>query len=197
MLSIVCLCSILIAGEGVRFDAGLRPQFTARQIAGSSEATRAGLAQLAATEHGRKLIEYFNNAEFQVSVTEDTSEDGVGRAPQPGIATLVAATDHSKTKEFDLLLNPAFFRTLPKGMAPLPNQPSSAADVMALAWAGEMLHIYFYAQCISLPHHAREDFQDDWQTIVTELGMPTMTHDDGDERAVMRRRATVRFIGRR
>src|SRR5437867_2228067 len=167
------------------------PRFTDNQIRKTSEATRAGLARWASTEQGRKLIAYFSNREFRVTVTEDLDEMGAGRAPQPGLATLVAAQDHKRTKNYELILNPAFFK-LPTGMDPLPNQPSTPADMMAVAWAGEMLHIYFYSQGISLPHHPRSDFQEQWQTVAVELGMPAVRHDDDDEVA---HTARLRFLG--
>lgn len=173
--------AFLLAGERVRFDAELRPQFTENQISNSAEATRAGLARWAATGQGRRLIAYFNNKEYKIIITEDSSENGIGRAPQPGIATLIAASDHSKVKAYELILNPRFF-SVPRGMAPLPNQPATPSDMMALAWAGEMLHIYLYSEGISLPHHQRSDFQEEWSVMASELGMPAMKHDDDDER---------------
>jgi len=63
-------------------------------------------------------------------------------------------------------------------MHALLNEPANASDMMAVAWAGEMLHIYFYAQGISLPHHPRADFQDQWHAVADELGMVLVTHDD-------------------
>ncbi len=182
MLAIFCF---LLAGERIRFDAELRPQFTDNQVRNSAEATRAGLAKWAATEHGRKLILYFSSREYRIEVTEDSGESSAGRAPQPGIAALAAASDHKKTKVYNLILNPTFFQ-LPKGMTPLPNQPTTPADVMAAAWAGEMLHIYFYSQGVSLPHHQRSDFQEEWRFIAAELGMPALLHDDEDERRPIR-----------
>lgn len=162
---------MFLAGESVQFDAQFRPQFTAHQVEAISEATREGLARWTATEHGRKVIALLNRPEFQITVTEDAAEDGIGRAPQPGIATLLAASDHAKPKVYDVILNPA----------PLTNQPPAMrARVMALAWAGEMLHIDFYARGISLPHHPREDFQDAWQAVAAELGMPAARHEDSE-----------------
>jgi hypothetical protein len=170
----------LLAGERVRFDPQMRPQFTENQMLNSTAATREGLVRFAATEHGKMWIARFSASEYEVTVSEDTDEDGIGRAPQPGIATLVSAGDHSKLKMYELILNPTWFR-IPDGMEPLPNQPVTPADMMAIAWAGEMLHIYFYSQGISLPHHPRPDFQREWRAIAAELGMPNLTHDDGDE----------------
>ena len=134
---------------------------------------------MAATPHGMRLIDYFDASEYEVIVTEDSGEEGVGRAPQPGIATLVAALDHSQKKTYELVLNPTFFR-VPEGMTPLANQPATPADMMAAAWAGEMLHIYFYSLGISLPHHQRPDFQREWRGVAAELGLATLTHDDDD-----------------
>lgn len=169
----------MLAGERVRFNADGAPQFSKAQVLRTAEATRLGLAKWARTAHGRKLIAYFDAREYEIRVAEDSHERAAGRAPQPGIATLVAAYDHVKAKSYDLILNPAFFR-LPAGMEGLPNEPSTSADLMAVAWAGEMLHIYFYALGISLPHHRRADFQEEWRAIAMELGLPRVTHDDGD-----------------
>lgn len=170
----------LLAGEHVRFDPQMRPQFTENQLLNSTAATRDGLTRFAATEHGKTWIARLSASEYEVTVFEDTNEDGIGRAPQPGIATLVSAVDHSKLKVYELILNPTWFR-IPDRMEPLPNQPVTPADMMAIAWAGEMLHIYFYSQGISLPHHPRPDFQREWRAIAAELGMPNLTHDDGEE----------------
>jgi hypothetical protein len=172
----------VLAGEAVRFDGDFRPQFTADQIRNSAEATRAGLARFAATPSGRDLIELFASKEFEVIVTEDSDAPGAGRAPQPGIATLVAAGDQSKTKSYDLVLNPTCDCSTPKGMKHVPTgEPSTITEMMAAAWAGEMLHIAFYARGISLPHHQRADFQEEWHVMATELGFPNLAHDDGDE----------------
>lgn len=184
---LVAIAAVLLAGEPVHFDAGHQPQFTTNQIQNTSFATRNGLAKWAATPHGRHLIDYFAAHGCDIEVIEDTSENAMGRAPEPGIATLV-----SKRKRFVMVLNPAFYK-LPKDMAPLPGQLANASDAMAVAWAGEMLHIYFYARGISLPHHPRPDFQDQWVAIAGELGMTGVRHDDGDEFA---RSVTVRYLGR-
>lgn len=158
----------------------------------SSEATRIGLARFAATPHGRKMIEFLAANGCEVTVVEDGAESGIGRAPEPGIATLVAASTHPlQRKSFEIILNPTYFK-LPKDMWPLPGQVGSPADAMAIAWAGEMLHIYFYAHGISLPHHPRADFQGEWQAIVAELGMPTVPHDDEGEFA---HSVTIRYVG--
>jgi hypothetical protein len=183
---------IVLAGETVRFDARLEPQFTANQIRGTADATRAGLARWAATPHGRKLITWFINNECLITATEDSSDEGVGKAPQPGLATLIAASDHSHLKFYALSLNPLSF-VLPEGMQPLPNQPATPADLMAAAWAAEMLHIAFYARGVSLPHHSRGDFQDEWRAIAEELGFPGMLHDDGAEEERQARRRLIRI----
>lgn len=172
----------LLAGQPVHFDATGRPQFTASQVSATALPTREGLARWAVTGHGREIVAAFDVPEYVVDVIEDDTEEGMGRAPQPGIATLVAAVDHSKRKTYEVVLNPRFFR-MPEGMTPLPNQISTPADMMAAAWAGEMLHIYFYARGISLPHHDRADFQSEWRGVAAELGMPSLTHGDEDDDA--------------
>jgi hypothetical protein len=188
------LSLFMLAGERIAFDAKHRPHFTDHQVRTSAEATRAGLARWAATAHGQKLIDWFNGNEYTINITEDANEPGLGRAPQPGLATLIAANDHSRMKVYDLILNPGFFK-VPDGMNLWPDQPASPADMMAVAWAAEMLHIYFYSQGISLPHHERSDFQEEWQAVARELGMPTVTHNDDDELRAQRRRPTIRMIG--
>jgi hypothetical protein len=172
--------TFVLAGEPVRFDESLQPHFTEQQLKNSSEATRAGLITWAKTGHGQMLIERFSGSEYQINVIEDDSESGIGRAPQPGMAVLLAADNHSKMKCYDLILNPDYFR-IPKDLTPIAlGQPTSAADAMAVAWAGEMLHIYFYSRGISLPHHQRSDFQEEWRSIAEELGYPTLRHEDDE-----------------
>lgn len=195
MLSFGIVCAIVIAGEGVHFDANQQPQFTPRQVASTTEATRAGLTRVAATEHGRALIAFLDRPDFEVDVIEDATERGAGRAPEPGLATLIATGDHAHKKIYAVILNPLFFRPLPKEMEALPGQPATPADAMALAWAGELLHVEYYAHGISLPHHPRPDFQDDWLALATDLGMPTAQHDDAEELPWWRQRAVVRVIG--
>ena len=51
----------------------------------------------------------------------------------------------------------------------------------AAAWAGEMLHIDYYARSISLPHHERPDFQEEWREIARQLGFPNLRHTAEDE----------------
>jgi len=160
--------------------------FCGGQIQDCSPATRDGFARWAATEHGRALI---SRIDGKVIVTEDSTEGAAGRAPEPGIATLTSMGP----RVFTLILNPGF--VLPKGMVPLPDQPATPADMMAAAWAGEMLHIEFYSRGISLPHHQRDDFQQEWSATAAELGFSALRHDDEDERQYRRRRAIVRVIG--
>src|SRR6476469_238221 len=105
--------SLTLAGERVQFAGDFTPRFTPVQMKKSAEATRVGLAKLAKTPHGRKLIAFFNGPEYEIRVTEDPNEEAAGRAPQPGIATFMAAHDRGKVKVYDLILNPAFF-SLPK-----------------------------------------------------------------------------------
>jgi hypothetical protein len=156
-----------------------------QDVQNCSAATRDGFARWAATEHGRAIIERLDG---EVVVTEDANEGGAGRAPEPGIATLSSIG----RRVYSLILNPNF--VLPPGMVPLPNQPATPADMMAAAWAGEMLHVDFYARGISLPHHQRADFQSQWQAVAGELGFPALRHNDDDERGYRQRRAIVRII---
>jgi hypothetical protein len=173
--------AIIVGGEAVRFDAKHAAQFSAAQLRGASPATLSGLARVAATPHGAMLVDFFARREFNVYLIEDGAEDGAGRAPQPGLATLLAVRDHSVVKSYDLILNPVRF-TLPHLTTPLPNQAASATDLMAAAWGAELLHIYFYARGISLPHHERDDFQELWRAIAAELGFPALRHGEDEER---------------
>jgi hypothetical protein len=161
--------------------------FCGGSIESCSPATRDGFARWAATEHGRALIQRLDG---QVIVTEDASEGSPGRAPEPGLATLASMG----ARIYSIILNPTF--AVPKGIEALPRQPVTPADMMAAAWAGEMLHIDFYARGISLPHHARDDFQEEWRAVAAELGFPTLRHDDEDESQARLRRAVVRVLGR-
>lgn len=170
--------AILLAGEPVRFDPA--PRFTVRQLRHITPQTRAGLARWAATEHGRMLINALDAKEYDVVVLEDGGDQSAGNAPPPGIATLAAAGDHSRVKSYVVVLNPDFYGEA-KGMTPLPTQAATRAELMSAAWAAEMLHVWFYTQGISLPHHPRRDFQEMWQAMAVELGFPTMRHDDEGE----------------
>jgi hypothetical protein len=171
----------ILAGEPVAFDEQLLPRFTSGQIALASESTRKGFAMWAATGHGRRSIARFNTREFRIVVIEDLAEYGPGRAPQPAIATLIAANDPSRQKHYELILNPDW--ALPRDFrARLLSAPWQSADVMAATWAAEMLHIWFYAEGISLPHHGREDFQRHWRAVAAELGYPGLAHGDPEVR---------------
>ena len=183
---LLAIASLVLAGERIHVDPRFGPQFTRNQSVNSAEATRVGLARWAATPHGRMMLEYFAANGCEITVIEDDAERGIGRAPEPGIATLVG-----RSHRFAIVLNPTYFR-VPKDMWPLAGQVRNANDAMAVAWAGEMLHIYFYAHGISLPHHSRPDFQDEWQAMAAELGYPTVTHSDDDEFA---HSAIVRYVG--
>ena len=165
--------AIVLAGEAVRFDPA--PQFTLRQLRHTAAATRAGLARWAATEHGRQIINALASKEHDVIVLEDDADRSAGSAPQPALATLVSAGDHSKVKSYVVVLNPTPF-----------GDAASTAELMSAAWAAEMLHVYFYAQGISLPHHPRRDFQEAWRAMAAELGFPAMRHDDGDDAVAWR-----------
>jgi len=179
-----------LAGERIRFDANATPAFTENQFTHSADATRSGLAKWATTPRGRSLILRFNSAEYDVTIREDDQDTGAGRAPQPALATLVAASDHTKTKPYDLILNPTF--KLPNGAIPVSKDPSTPTDMMAAAWAAEMLHIDYYARGISLPHHSRADFQSEWRVMAAELGFPYLPHGDESE-APPRRWRTIRI----
>lgn len=171
---------LVLCGERVRFDVTGAPHFTEKQIANSAAATRKGLEKWAATGRGKKMIAYFDSREFAVIVSESEDEDSAGRAPAPGIATLVASNNHTKLKTYSVILNPVFFH-VPRGMTTLINEPATSADMMAAAWAGEMLHVWFYSQGVSLPHHPRADFQEAWRDVAEQLGVARLQHDDEDE----------------
>ena len=175
--------SLWLGGEPVSFDRDDKPRFTPAQIAHTSIHTRVGLARWASTGQGRSLLEYFRSLGCAIVVIENAQEDGIGRAPQPGLATLVAAGRGNGRQIYQLILNPRTFQ-VPTDMQ-FGRQPSTPADLMTVAWAAEMLHIYFYSQGISLPHHQRDDFQDEWHAVAGELGMPGLAHG-GDEASLER-----------
>lgn len=182
--------ALILAGEPIVVDAAGRGAFTANQLRNSAGATRDGFLRWAATPHGQDLIARLQAREFAVFIEEDPAESGLGRAPQPSLGTLLAASDHARRKSYSVILNPNF--DLPKGFLPLPGEPATSADMMAAAWAGEMLHIDFYARGISLPHHEREDFQEEWRLIARELGFPNLAHSAADEdEQPPRRRARI------
>jgi hypothetical protein len=173
---VLLVLAFLLAGERIQFDSDQQPHFTDKQIRETSEVTRGGLMMWAATETGRRLIRYFDRNEYEVVITEEPMQTVVGRAPHPGIATLLAGGDHSRLKSYDLILNPEFL--LPNSYVNVvpSRQPGTPEGWMAAAWAGEMLHIYYYSLGISLPHHQRTDFQQEWHIMAAELGVPGMPH---------------------
>lgn len=175
------LLTILLANEPVAFDAALRPQFTELQLRSIAESTRAGLAKWAATEEGKAIITRFQAIDREVYISESADESGFGRAPQPSFATMLAANDRTKTKVYQLILNPARAAEYRNAASIDLGEPRTPADVMAVTWAAEMLHIDFYSQGIPLPHHRRADFQDRWLAVATALGFPLVEHGaDGD-----------------
>jgi hypothetical protein len=177
--------AFLLAGESIAFNAAGKAEFTANQLRNSSDATRRGFLRWAATPHGREVIARFDAREFAVLIEEDSSESGLGRAPQPALGTLIAAGNHTARKTYTLILNPNF--DLPQGFTPMPGEPATSEDMMAAAWAGEMLHVDFYARGISLPHHERDDFQEEWRLVARELGFPNLAHAAEDEERPVRR----------
>ncbi|HEY2321349.1 MAG TPA: hypothetical protein VGJ82_00670 [Thermoanaerobaculia bacterium] len=181
MLIAALIYGIVLAGEPVRFDANQKIAFTDAQLHATSAATREGLVRFAATPDGRRMLRHFATAEYTIIVSESDDDSEVASAPEPGIATLIAANDHSILKKYAIVLHPVAF-SLPDGATALPNQATTPADQMAAAWAAELLHIDFYARGISLPHHQRADFQREWRTIANELGFPGMLHGEDDER---------------
>jgi hypothetical protein len=180
MIALVATAFVL-AGEHVMLDGA--PQFTARQVRATAPEVRAGFARWAATPEGKRLLARFNPAEYEIDLVIDENEEGAGRAPQPALATLAGWSDHQAVKRYAVILNPEL--RVPKGRIVFPSsQPATQADMMAAALAGEMLHVDFYSRGISLPHHQRADFQQEWRAIARELGYPDMKHEDDDERAI-------------
>ncbi|SRR6266516_4877984 len=175
--------AFILAGERVVFDGGGHPQFSEKQIRETAAEVRSGFARWAATPNGRRLIARFNGREYAIVIAEDAWEEGAGRAPQPALATLVAANDHAAVKGYVVIINPEFRMTKGRNVFPS-SQPATQTDMMAAALAGEMLHVDFYSRGISLPHHGRSDFQREWRAIARELGYPDMKHEDDDERGV-------------
>src|SRR5688572_3262035 len=91
---------ILLGGERIRIGADSTIEFTASQIRRSEASTRAGLMRWAATAHGRRLLSAFAKNQDKIVVIEDREEEGAGRAPQPGMATLLAAADPAQMKVY-------------------------------------------------------------------------------------------------
>jgi len=175
------LFAIYLASESVRFDARSRPTFSAHQIESTAASTRTGLVKWAATAEGRAIIERLRADDREVMIIEDRAETGVGRAPQPKPGVLLASEDDKQVKRYELILNPSIAAMYNNPAAIDLGLPRTPADVMAAAWAAEMLHIDFYARGISLPHHNREDFQKRWLAVAAQLGFTRMTHGIEDE----------------
>ncbi len=195
MWSALPIAVLLLAGETIRFDDHQRPQFTEQQVRSTAETTRAGFVNWIATHEGQLLVARFRGEEFEIVISEDEGEPSPGRAPQPGIATLLAAGDRTKVKRYELVLNPSIAAEYGRGPVLALGQPLTPTDVMATAWAAEMLHIDFYSCGIRLPHHSRGDFQERWQSVASELGFPLMKHDTEEEVDSDRRRAVI-IIGK-
>lgn len=191
--NLAALFAIYLASETVRLDVDLLPCFSEQQIRSTSPSTRAGLQKWAATPEGRAIISRLVRDEYEVTVVEDVNEAGIGRAPQPNTATLVASGDRRQLKRYTLIVNPALAAQYDHPDALDLGHPRSAADVMAAAWAAEMLHIDFYANGVPLPHHKRADFQERWRKVAGELGFPVMQHGNEEDEG---RRDPVITIGR-
>jgi hypothetical protein len=173
---------LVLAGEAVRFSDDRGPEFTAAQLGNTVASTRAGLAAWAKTSEGREWVEKLGSGEYEVVVTEDGDDQSLGEAPQPGIATLVAAADRKKVKRFTINLNPYVAADYTSDRVRYAEIPSP--DIaMAAAWAGEMLHVSFYAAGIPLPHHERPEFQRRWYDVARELGVGKLKHLDASDRA--------------
>ena len=172
----IIVALLILAGEPIRFDADHVPQFSARQIEGSADATRAGLVKWAATREGQAILARFQTTDREVQVVESAEEPSIGRAPQPNFVTLLAASDPKKQKSYQLILNPMLAAQYDHAREMDLGLPRTPAEVMALAWAGEMLHIDFYAKGIALPHHERVDFQERWERVAAALGLPRAQH---------------------
>lgn len=169
---------VVLAGEAVAFDARLRPSFTAAQKKSTAAATRAGLERWAATSEGQAILRRALERDCVVFVEEDPAQGSLGRAPQPGLTTLLAARDRKVVKRYGMILNPSIAEQYHGDAAPGLGQPRTEEDAMALAWAAEMLHIAFYAAGVALPHHERPDFRARWDAVAAELGFHGVTHGD-------------------
>jgi len=187
MNAFIAAAAFILAGERVPFDAAQQPASTEKQVRQIAPEVRAGFARWAATRNGRRLIARFNSPEYAIVITEDAMEEGPGRAPQPALATLVGSGDHRAAKVYTVIINPEFRLTAGHNIFPS-IQPATTTEMMAAAFAGEMLHVDFYSRGISLPHHQRSDFQEEWRAMARELGHPDMKHEDEDERP-------IRYVG--
>lgn len=171
--------ALTLANETIFFDERQRPLYSMNQEHFSDSATRAGLTRWAQTPHGRDVLLRLDPKEFNVTIVEDATEEGAGKAPQPGLATLLAASNHAVKKSYEVIINPMYGRGTRAGA--IRGLPASQSDMTALAWAGEMLHVELYARGISLPHHSRPDFQREWHAIAEELGFPGVPHGTDDD----------------
>jgi hypothetical protein len=110
-----------------------------------------------------------------VIIREDPDE------PTPDAAAAFARNDARREqttvqKRYELVLNPTIASQYDNGSSIDLGLPRTASDVMALAWAGEMLHVDFYANGVPLADHDRPDFQDRWLAVAAQLGLPNATH---------------------
>lgn len=172
----------IVAGKPIAFDSAFRPRFTPAQVAATAKVTRAGFALWAGTAEGRAIIARILLGDTSVVVEEDSGEASLGRAPQPGFTTLLAAGDRTRHKRFRIVLNPATAEQYHGDPALDTGRPRTGAEAMALAWAAEMLHINFYLEGIALPHHERADFQERWAAVTAELGFRNTPHGDEERR---------------
>jgi hypothetical protein len=174
---ILVLCALLLGGEAIQLDEDLLPRFTEQQVSSSPSSVREGFAKWAATSEGRTILVRLSRVNAEITVIEDSTEKGPGRAPQPAIGTILAAADPTKLKRYELILNPALAQQYERGGDAIAlGEPTTPAEVMAAAWAAEMLHIDFYARGIPLPHHDRPEFQQRWHRVAEQLGFPLMRH---------------------
>ena len=127
------------------------------------------------------MIRRLDTREYDIEVSPELLNNSTGEAPPPSIATIINAVDHSKVKSYELLLNPSFKPTTETLV--FNDEPATPGQMMAAAWAAEMLHIEFYARGISLPHHSRADFQKEWRELARQLGFPRLAHGDSDDDA--------------
>ena len=175
---IALLLAISIGNQRIAFDSkDCTPHFQDATTPAVSD----GLRAFASTPKGCEMIRRFDTREYNVEVSEEVLDNSTGEAPPPSIATIINAVDHSKTKSYELILNPDFKRTTE--IVVFTDEPVTPAQMMAAAWAAEMLHIEYYARGISLPHHARADFQEEWRELARQLGFPRLAHgaDTEDE----------------
>lgn len=170
------LLSVRFAGEQLQLDERFQPRFTEHQLRTTAASTREGFAKWAATPEGRAILAHFRADDLVVDAMESAAEPSLGRAPEPGMATLLAAHDARQVKRYELILNPHIAGEYDRADAIRLGEPATPADVMATAWAGEMLHIEFYSRGIQLPHHQRADFQSRWHAVAEQLGFPLMRH---------------------